>query len=135
MATGTLGSTARELSSPVVHYLRKDITYSDNGKTIVIGKIPAGSVILKPASGVNVSTAFNGNATNTLDVGASDDSGTNNFATILALGTADFVPLDVTGSYYVSAVTTVSMLVTSTASASAGVGQVVIAYVPANNLT
>src|SRR3990167_6144376 len=132
MATGTAGGTARQYHTQQVHYLRRDITYLEDGDTVVVGKIPAGSVILKPASGVNVSTVFDGNATNTLDIGASDDSGTNNFATALALGTADFVPLDVTGTYHVAADTTISALVTSTASAAAGVGQIIIAYIPDN---
>jgi hypothetical protein len=83
MATGTAGTTARQFTTQQVHYLRKSITYSDNGTTVTIGTIPAGSLILKPISGVAVNVAFNGGTTNTLDIGASTDSGTNNFATVL----------------------------------------------------
>lgn len=135
MATNTANVTPspRNNAVPVVQYIRRDITFADDGTLVTIGSIPAGSVILKPASGINVSTAFNGNATNTLDIGASDDSGTNNFATALALGTADFIPLDVTGSYYVSVDTKIVGSVISTASASAGVGQIVIAFVQDND--
>jgi hypothetical protein len=130
MATGTAGNTARQLSIQAVHFLRKDITFADAGTTVVVGDIPAGSVILQSASGVNVSTVFNGGSTNTIDIGASDDSGTDNFATIMDLATANFHELDVTGSYYVSSKTTVSAAVVSTANASTGVAQIVIAYVP-----
>lgn len=113
-----------------VRFLRKDITYLDGGTTVVVGTLPAGALIIKAASGVNISTAFNGNSTNTLDVGYSTDSGTDNLATLLALGTATFVPLDeVVGDNYVASETIISAKVVSTASASAGVGQIVIAFV------
>lgn len=110
-------------------FLRKDITYADGGTTVVIGTLPAGAVIIKAASGVNVSTAFNGNATNTLDIGYSTDSGTNNLATLLSLATATFVPLDeAVGEFYVASETIISAAVVSTAAASAGVGQIFIAF-------
>jgi len=132
MATGTAGTTARVLPYQVVHYLRKDITYANDGQTLVIGTIPGGACIIKAASGVNVSTAFNGGSTNTLDIGYSTDSGTDNLATLLALGTANFIPLDeVVGLNYVATDTIISCKVVSTAAASAGVGQIIIAYIPA----
>ena len=123
--------TPRQFHTQQVHFLRKSISYTDNGSTLVIGTIPAGSLILKPASGVHVVTAFNGNSSNVLDIGASTDSGTNNFATQLSLATATFVPMDeAVGDFLVSVDTTVSMLVTSTASATAGAGEVVVCYIP-----
>jgi len=134
MATDTAGTSARLLPFQAVHYIRKDITYADDGDTVVVGVLPAGAVIIKAASGVNISTAFDGNSSNVLDIGYSTDSGTNNLATQLALGTATFVPLDeATGGNYMGATTdrTISALVTSTASATAGVGQIIIAYIPA----
>lgn len=126
-----MAAVPRQYSQQVVHFLRKGITYADDGKTIVIGKIPSGSVIIKPMSGVHIKTVFNGNSSNVLDIGASTDSGTNNFATQLALGTATFVPMDeAVGDFIVTADTTVSMLVTSTASASAGEAEVFVCYIP-----
>lgn len=131
MATGTAGGTARHGIQQVVRIIRKDFTYANDGTTLVIGKIPAGSVIIKAASGVQVSTAFNGNATNTLDVGYSDDTGTDNLATLLSLATATFVPLDeAVGDFYTgTSDRTISMKVTSTAAASAGVGQAFICFI------
>lgn len=126
-----MAGTPRQYHQQMVHFLRKSIAYTDNGSTLVIGTIPAGSLIVKPMSGVHVTTAFNGNSSNVLDIGASTDTGTNNFATQLALGTATFVPMDeVVGDFLVTQDTTVSMLVTSTASASAGAGEVIVCYIP-----
>ena len=130
MATGTAGSSARNLSQQIVHFLRKSITYADNGTTVTVGTIPAGSTIIKPASGVSVSTVFDGDTTNTLDVGASTDSGTNNFATALTLGGLGFVPLDEAVSGLVTVDTIIQCYVVSTASASTGAAEVIICYVP-----
>lgn len=130
MATGTAGSSAREFPLQMVHFLRKSIAYTDNGSTVTVGTIPAGSVILKPISGVMVDTAFNGNSSNVLDIGPSTDSGTNLWATNLALGTTTFVPLDEAVTNLVTVDTIVQALVTSTASASAGAGEIIICYIP-----
>ena len=134
MATNTAGSSARQYSYQLVHYLRKGITYSDNGSTVTVGIVPAGALILKPLSGVAVITVFNGNSSNVLDVGASTDSGTNNLGTQLSLATTTFVPLDeAVGDYRVSVDTTIQALVTATASATTGDGEIVIAYIPDND--
>lgn len=130
MATGTAGSTARRHSMNMIHFLRKSITYADNGTTVTVGTIPAGSLILKPASGVAVNVAFNGGSTNTLDIGASTDSGTNNFATLLALGSIAFVPCDEALTFLVTVDTVIQAAVVSTAGASAGEGEIIIAYIP-----
>jgi predicted RecA/RadA family phage recombinase len=133
MATGTAGSTAREYHQNVVHFLRKTITYADNGTTVTIGTLPSGALILPELSGVYVSTAFNGNATNTLDVGI---TGTlEKYSSDLALGTAGFIEQDVitTSSATVALLTsdeTIVGVVTSTAAASAGSAEVIIAYIP-----
>jgi hypothetical protein len=121
----------RQTHHPLVHFLRKDITFADDGLVKTVGTIPAGSVILKGVSGVNVSTAFDAGTTNVLDIGttANDDL----FGTDLALGTAGLIPLDEAVSMYVAAdidiIATVDL--TGTA-ATAGVAQVVIAYIPNN---
>jgi hypothetical protein len=133
MATGTAATAARQYSTQQVHYLRRGITYADNGSTVVVGIIPAGAQIIKPMSGVAVNVAFDGNSSNVLDVGASTDSGTNNFATNLSLASIAFVALDEAVTMTVSVDTTISALVTSTASATAGQGEIIICYVPDND--
>lgn len=120
---------ARQYHQAMVHYLRKDFTFADNGKVLTLGEVPAGSLILKPISGVNVSTAFNAGTGNVLDIGMSSNDDL--YATDLALGSAGFVPADEAVSFYVASDTvfTATPALTGTA-ASAGVGQVVICYVP-----
>lgn len=121
---------AREYHQKLVHYLRRDFTFADNGKQLVVGEVPNGAIILRPDSGVHISTAFNAGSTNVLDIGFSGDDDL--FGTDLALGTATFVPVDeVTGAFYRSAdsVITATPSLTGTA-ATAGVGHIIIAYVP-----
>jgi hypothetical protein len=129
--TGTLNNqaAARDIGYGVVQFMRKSITYLDDGKTVDVGTLPDGALILKALSGVAVNVAFNGGTTNTLDIGPSTDSGTNLWATILALGTIAFVPLDEAVTLLVSGDTKAQAKVVSTASATAGAAEIVIAFV------
>lgn len=131
MTTNTAGTVAREFATQQIHYLRKSITYADNGTTVTVGTIPAGAQIVKPISGVAVNVAFNGNSSNILDIGPSTN--TDLWATDLALGSIAFVPLDEAVSNIVSDDTIVQAYVVSTASASAGSGEIIIAYIPDND--
>ena len=131
MATGTAGTAARDYNQQMIHYLRKTITYADDGTTVTIGTIPAGSVLVKPISGVSVSVAFDGNSSNVLDIGPSTN--TDLWMTDGALGSIAFVPLDEAVSNLVSTDTVVQCAVVSTASASAGSAEVIIAYIPDND--
>lgn len=115
----------------MAHYIRADITYADRGVAKVIGTIPAGSVILKPCSGVNVSTLFNDSGTDLLDIGttANDDL----FATDLVISAVGFLALDEAVSNYVASDTTFTATYAGeNSNASAGVAQVVIVFIPPN---
>lgn len=126
------GSTARELPYQVVHYLRKSITFADNGTAVTVGEIPSGSTILKPLSGVNVDVAFDAGTSNTLNIGTTADD--NLYGTLLAVGSIAFVPLDEAVAMTVSADTTITATVVLTGTAAtAGNGEVIIAYVPNND--
>lgn len=134
MATGTAGSTARVYASQQIHYLRKSITFADDGTTVTVGTIPAGSLVLKPISGVAVTTVFNAGSTNVLDVGPSTDSGTDLWATELALGTLGFVPIDEAVTNLVSVDTIVQAAVDLTGTAATtGAAEIIIAYIPDND--
>ena len=123
--------TGRQLNIQAVHFLRKSITYADNGTTVNVGYLPPGATIIKKASGVAVTTAFNGDSSNVLQIGPSTDSGTNLWATDLALGTLGFVPMDEAVTDLIgSSDVLVQAAVTSTASASAGAAEIIICYVP-----
>lgn len=134
MTTGVAGTSARQFHSQQIHYLRRTVTFSDNGSARVIGVIPAGALILKPASGVHVTTVFNAGTTNVIDIGTSADDDL--YGTDLSLTTANFVPLDENvGTYLVSADTTITATVgLAGTAATAGSAEVIIAYIPDNDL-
>ena len=123
-------SVARQYHHQMVHFLRKTVGYGDDGTELTVGIVPSGSTILKPMSGVQVSTAFNAATGNVLQVGT--DANDNLFMTSGALGTATFVPLDeAIGGYLVTADTTITATVELTGTAAtAGSGEVVICYIP-----
>lgn len=138
MATNTAGTAARDYNMQMVHYLRRNITFADNGAVKTVGVIPAGAQIVNIVSGVFVTTVFNAGTTNTLDIGTSATASL--YATDLALGTKAFVPLDEaatqTGvnSWYVAADTTITCSVKlSGTAATTGAGVVIIEYIPDND--
>lgn len=133
MATGTAGSVAKEYHTDQIHYLRKDITYADDGKTVVVGYLPTGAVVLPAVSGAYVGTVFNGGSTNTADIGITGN--TTKYASALALGTLGHIELDViTDSSGNSSITTaveeVIATVVCTANGSTGLAAIVLAYLP-----
>jgi hypothetical protein len=123
---------ARQYPAQLVHYLRKTLLFSDSGAKTV-GVIPAGALILKPASGAHVVTAFNAATTNTLDIGTDADGDL--FATALAAGSANFVACDeAIGGFRVNADTTVTATYNqSGTAASAGEAEIIVAYIPDND--
>lgn len=131
-----MATCGRQFHTQQIHYLRRDISPSDAAKTIVVGTIPAGAIILEAISGVYVSEVFNAGTNNRLDIGASTDSGTNNYATQLTLLGIGFIELDeVAATLMVSADTTISAYVDVTGTtATTGVASIVIAYIADNDL-
>lgn len=128
---------AKKYHTDQVHYLRKAIAYTDNGSTVSVGYVPEGAVVID--AGVVVTTAFNGNTTNTVDIGfrnAGDGTAadTDDYATALALGTVGNIVADAlaTSTGYHAEGAEIVAVVTSTAAASAGAGFVYVAYL-ANN--
>lgn len=129
-----MAQPARQFHQQMVHYLRKTITFADDGTTVTVGTIPAGSILLKPISGVAVTTVFNAGSTNVADLGPSTDSGTDLWATDLALGALAFVPIDEAVSNLVSVDTIVQIAVDLTGTAATtGAAEVVICYIPDND--
>jgi hypothetical protein len=123
---------ARLFHTQQLHFLRKDITFADAATTVVVGTIPAGAIILEAISGVYVDTVFNAGTNNRLDIGASTDSGTNNYATLLTLLGIGFIELDeVAATLKVAADTTISAYVDVTGTAATtGAASIIIVYVP-----
>jgi hypothetical protein len=131
MATDTAGDQGQHYHTNQVHYLAKTITYLDDGKTVTVGTIPAGAIILPGLCGVAVNTIFNGGSTNTVDVGI---SGTlEKYSSDLALGTLGWIEQDVVTessgtALRLTAAETILATVVSTANASTGSAVVVMAY-------
>jgi hypothetical protein len=69
MATGTPGTTARQLPYQVVHFLRFTVNFNDAGIAAGVGKqtLPAGAIII--GTDVQIVQAFNAATTNVLTVG------------------------------------------------------------------
>lgn len=126
MPTNTPATTARRNHTQQINYLRLDFAFGDTG-AMTVGILPAGAIIHKAMSGVDVQVAFNNGTTNTLNIGtaANDDL----YGTALATGSIAFVPLDEAVSMKVAADTTIiaTQAVSGTA-ASAGQASVIIAY-------
>lgn len=126
---------AREYHTAQVHYLRKAITYADNGTTVSLGWVPAGAAIVN--AGVNVSTAFNAGTANTLNIGYrnggnSETDDADEYASAIALGTAGRILADDMATAAVNvfpagAEITASVVLSGTA-ATAGGGVVWVKY-------
>lgn len=124
---------ARNTGQQVVHYLRRSITFADNGSQLVIGVVPAGSVLMKPTSGLAISTVFNAGTNNFIDMGTSaDDDLYGTDLSGLALG---FIPFDeaVSPLVLVDTIMTVTVGLTGTA-ATTGAAEAIICFIPDNDL-
>lgn len=130
MATNEPARIGRNLSLQAVHFLRKGITFADNGTAVIVGTVPAGSLILKPISGMHVTTVFNAGTNNFVDIGTTDNDDL--FGTDLSGTATNFVPLDETiGGYLVASETTITVTVGLTGTAATtGAAEVVIAFLP-----
>jgi hypothetical protein len=128
MPSNTAATQARLYNTDQVHYLAKTITFDDDGIVHTLGILPAGAVVIKPASGVQVHTVFNAGTNNFLDVGTAATGDL--FATDLALGSVAFVPLDEAVGLRVAADTTITATVQlSGTAATTGAATVLIAYI------
>lgn len=126
---GTLNNNqaARDFGYNAVQFLRKRLLYTDTGAK-TIGTIPAGSLILKPLSGIQVHVVTNAGTANVIDIGTTADDDL--YGTDMSTAAIAFVPLDEAVTTYVSSDTTITatMGLTGTA-ATTGDLEVVIAFI------
>lgn len=94
MATGTAGDTGRQYTTHQLHYLRKYFTKADAALTLDMGYLPPGAAVVD--GGINVIEAFNAGSNNRANLGVSTD--TDDFATLLALGTVGIIKMDETAT-------------------------------------
>lgn len=129
MATGTQASVARLYHTDQVHYVARNILFSDgDGAVLDMGWLPDGATILKAQSGVIVHEAFDAGTANTLDIGteANDDI----YGSALALGSVAQVALDEAVDYRVSGDTKlIATLTVSGTAATAGAATALVAYI------
>ena len=122
-------SQARVYHTQQVHYLRKDIAYTDTA-VLTVGVIPAGAIVV--GAGVVVSTAWNSGTSDVLDIGTSGDG--DGFATDLSLRTIGNIVWDELATsndlYSTSDVTITCQAASTGTAASAGVGHVYVTYIP-----
>lgn len=125
-----MAGPARELHTQQIHYLRKRVNYNDASIStgVVMGTLPAGAMII--SQNVRVSTAFNAATTNALNVGTAA-AGTQLFTDAATAGARS--PTIANLSFASDQDIYVTYAQTGTA-ATAGVGDIVIGYVPNNDL-
>lgn len=136
MPTNTAGSTARNYHKQLVHYLRKQVTFADEGDVVDVGTIPANAIVI--GGGVMITTAFNDTAT--IDVGFRGGSTTddpNGYATALVATAVGFKALDelaaTTNIMQTSPAIVTASVNDGTGAVSAGVAEVVITFVLDND--
>ena len=137
MTTGTAGTSARQFHTQQIHYLRKSLvetgTTANQSEVFTVGTIPAGSLILKALSGVNVDVAYTSATNKLIQIGttANDDL----YGTNLSVASIAFVPLDEAVAMTVAADTVITATHALTGSAgTAGRAEVIIAYIPDNDM-
>jgi hypothetical protein len=131
-----MAGPARELHTQQLHYIRKKVNFNDAGIStgVVVGTIPANSILVYACA--VITTAFNAATTNVLQLGTTATGGeilAN--AVVLAGATGYKTATSGTAFALVPAADTdiyASYTQTGTA-ATAGVGYLVLGYVPNND--
>lgn len=119
---------ARDIGYGVVQFIRKRLTFADNGKAVVVGTIPAGALILKSLSGAQVNVVTNAGTNNLMNIGTTADDDL--YGTSISTAAIAFVPLDEAVSMYVSSDTAVTATLALTGTtATTGDIEAVIAFV------
>jgi hypothetical protein len=125
-----MAGPARQLHTQQIHYLRKRVNYNDSaiGTGVVMGTLPAGAMIV--SQDVRCSTAFNAGTTNALNVGTAA-GGTQLFTDAATAGARQ--PTKANLSFASDTDVYVQYAQTGGA-ATTGVADIVIGYVPNNDL-
>lgn len=121
---------ARLIHTQQIHFLRKGFVFGAAG-VVDVGCIPANSVIIKPMSGVFVSTVFNGTAPQTVGIGTT--ANTSLFGSALALSAQAYVVTAQTSDFQVYGDTNIQAIISASA-ATAGAATIIVAYVPNTDL-
>lgn len=134
MATNGGAIVGRQYHTQQVHYLRKLITYKDDGTQKTVGYLPPGAVVVD--AWAVVTTAFNDSGTDVIDIGTSGDP--DGFASALDVSSvgrkaADDLATSDDLKAGASGVKVVAQYDGSNSNATAGEAVVVVAYVVDND--
>lgn len=126
------GPSARNSGLQGVQTLRKRISYTTNGVTQTVGKLPAGAIVV--GGGAYVVTGFNDSGTDLLDVGfIGSTTDADGYATALSIAAVGYIALDelaTTTNIQQSVETTVTCLYSGqNSNASAGTADIIINYI------
>jgi hypothetical protein len=137
MATGTLGTQARQFDWQATHYLRKKVNYNDanigTADKVAVGIIPANALIVGVY--VRVETAFNAGSSNAITVGTNAGSD-NNIVNAADVDATTVATTEVTRGLglALAADTTVYVLYVQTGTAATqGVATIIVEYIPNND--
>ncbi len=118
---------ARDDGYQGIQYLRKDYTFADRGLVLTVGTVPAGAVIIRPLSGVDVQVASTDATNKQMDIGNSTTADL--YGTDLSTATIAFVPLDEVVTLKMAVDTTILATPDFTGTAGVGSGSIIIAYI------
>jgi hypothetical protein len=135
MATGTLGTAARDYHTRQTHYIGQQIRPDNFGTgvpALKLGTVPGGSAIVR--AGVVIRTAFNNDQSVTLGTGSASSQQLNLVAVTSAnaVGFIGFTMLSGGSNFYPAADTDVYIkgLSAGTTAATAGTGVAFVEYAP-----
>lgn len=110
-----------------IHFIRKGTTFADAGTATTFGTIPAGSVVFKPLTGVNVDTGFAGGNAATVNIGTAASGAL--YASALSLTATTFAVAAASNPFYVTADTDVTFTVTTSGN-TVGSCEIILCYIP-----
>jgi predicted membrane metal-binding protein len=121
---------ARDAGYQNVQYFRKRIQFSDAITTFTF-RIPAGSIILAPLSGVDVQTVFNAGTNNRLQIGIS--GAVSKYGLNVSMAALGFAPMAVAVGHKVTVETDILFTVdVSGTAATTGDAELVLAFINPN---
>jgi hypothetical protein len=124
-------SSGREHPYTFVHYLRKGVTFADEGTAVIIGTLPPGAVVLR--AGLVIFTVFAG-TTPTFDMGTTDVG--DDFVDGASLETAGVIrdTTSMAGATVAYNAAAVNATITLIDAATSGAGVAWVEYLPNNDL-
>ncbi len=124
---------ARENTTQQTDYLRKRVVLGDAGKTVTVGFIPAGALVVR--GGVAVITAYNAGTANTINVGVTGTPA--GYTSAQSLTTPGFAIFNALATSTVvrpaNAIEVTATLTNTGTAATTGEAEIVVEFIPNND--